>query len=356
MDPYRAVARTMRAVIYSAPRVFAVEDISPTEPGPRDVLIRVHQTGLCGTDKHLHEGEFLAAFPLVPGHEIVGRVESTGEEVSDLAPGQLVTVNPNSSCGRCDECRRGRQLLCRDLAGIGSNRHGGFAEFVTVPAEAVFDVDGMDPDVAVFAEPTACALHGLETLQPRPGSSALVLGAGASGLLLAQLLATGGVAHVTVAAPSRGRLDRADALGVDSTVQIDRASPEASARMLYEHSGGGYDYVVEATGSARVGAQCVGLTKAGGTVMIYGVTHPGDTFPVHPYDLFRREITIKGSFAEIASFPAAIAALRSGRVRTDGLITHRYGLDDYGRALDDFSNDRSLHKAVVLPDPRRQSV
>jgi D-arabinitol dehydrogenase (NADP+) len=170
------------------------------------------------------------------------------------------------------------------------------------------------------------------------------------------LLATGGVAHVTVAAPSRGRLDRADALGVDSTVQIDRASPEASARMLYEHSGGGYDYVVEATGSARVGAQCVGLTKAGGTVMIYGVTHPGDTFPVHPYDLFRREITIKGSFAEIASFPAAIAALRSGRVRTDGLITHRYGLDDYGRALDDFSNDRSLHKAVVLPDPRRQSV
>ena len=70
---------------------------------------------------------------------------------------------------------------------------------------------------------------------------------------------------------------------------------------------------------------------------------------MHPYDLFRREITIKGSFAEIASFPAAIAALRSGRVRTDGLITHRFGLDAYGEALDAFSNDKTLHKAVVSP-------
>ena len=183
-----------------------------------------------------------------------------------------------------------------------------------------------------------------------PGSTALVLGSGATGLLLAQLLASGGVAHVTVAvadrAPARARRE----LGIDSTVLIERDLPgQTASSKLCEHSEGGYDYVVEATGSARVGARCVGLTRDGGTVMVYGVTHPEDTFPVHPYDLFRREITIKGSFAEIASFPAAIAALRSGRVRTDGLITHRYGLDDYGRALDDFSNDKTLHKAVVSP-------
>jgi D-arabinitol dehydrogenase (NADP+) len=124
-----------------------------------------------------------------------------------------------------------------------------------------------------------------------------VLGAGATGLLLAQLLASGGVAHVTVASPTQHQLDRAEALGIDATVQIDRHDPEGSARKLLEHSEGGYDNVVEATGSARVGAQCVGLTRDGGTVMIYGVTHPDDTFPIHPYDIFRREITIKGSFA-----------------------------------------------------------
>ena len=339
----------MKAVVYSRPRVFAVEDLTATDPGPQDVRISVHQTGLCGTDKHIHEGDFNAAFPLVPGHEIVGTVESTGDQVTGLEPGQWVTVNPNMSCGSCDQCRRGRALLCRNLTGIGSNSAGGFAEQVTVPADVVFEVDGLEPDVAVFTEPTACALHGLETLRPQPGSTALVLGAGATGLLLAQLLATGGVAHVTVAAPGRQQLDRAMALGIDSTVLIDRDCPDESARRLFEHSEGGYDNVVEATGSAQVGARCVGLTRAGGTVMVYGVTHPEATFPVHPYDIFRREITIKGSFAEIASFPAAIAALRSRRVRTDGLITHRYGLHDYGRALDDFANDKSLHKAVVSP-------
>ncbi len=260
-----------------------------------------------------------------------------------------MTVNPNMSCGSCDQCRRGRTLLCRNLKGIGSNYAGGFAEQITVPSDVVFDVEGLAPDVAVFTEPAACALHGLETLSPRPGSTALVFGAGSTGLLLAQLLATGGVAHVTVAAPRQNQLDRALALGIDATVLIDRDCPEESGRRLYEHSEGGYDYVVEATGSPSVGAQCVGLTRDGGTVMVYGVTHPDDTFEIHPFDIFRREITIKGSFAEIASFPAAIAALRSGRVRTEGLITHRYGLHEYGQALDDFANDKSLHKAVVSP-------
>lgn len=339
----------MKAVVYQGPREFSIRDVSPAEPGPTDVRISVHQTGLCGTDKHIHEGDFNAAFPLVPGHEIVGTVESTGDQVTTVTPGQWVTVNPNMSCGSCDQCRRGRPLLCHNLTGIGSNGDGGFAEQITVPADIVFDVEGLDPDVAVFAEPTACALHGLETLSPRPGSTALVLGSGATGLLLAQLLATGGVAHVTVASPSQHQLDRAEALGIDSTVLIDRDCPEESVQKLFEHSEGGYDNVVEATGSARVGAQCVRLTRSGGTVMVYGVTHPDDTFPIHPFDIFRRELTIKGSFAEIASFPAAISALRSGRARTEGLITHRYSLDEYGRALDDFSNDKSLHKAVVSP-------
>lgn len=339
----------MKAVVYQGPREFSIRDVSPAEPGPTDVRISVHQTGLCGTDKHIHEGDFNAAFPLVPGHEIVGTVESTGDQVTTVTPGQWVTVNPNMSCGSCDQCRRGRPLLCHNLTGIGSNGDGGFAEQITVPADIVFDVEGLDPDVAVFAEPTACALHGLETLSPRPGSTALVLGSGATGLLLAQLLATGGVAHVTVASPSQHQLDRAEALGIDATVLIDRDCPEESVQKLFEHSEGGYDNVVEATGSARVGAQCVRLTRSGGTVMVYGVTHPDDTFPIHPFDIFRRELTIKGSFAEIASFPAAISALRSGRARTEGLITHRYSLDEYGRALDDFANDKSLHKAVVSP-------
>ena len=84
-------------------------------------------------------------------------------------------------------------------------------------------------------------------------------------------------------------------------------------------------------------------------VLVYGVTRGDETITFHPYDVFRREISIVGSFAEITSFDAAIAAMRSGRVRTDGLITHRFGLDDYGIALDALRSDRTAHKVVIVP-------
>ncbi len=91
------------------------------------------------------------------------------------------------------------------------------------------------------------------------------------------------------------------------------------------------------------------LTRNGGTAVFYGVTDEADRVSVSPYDVFRRELTIKGSFAEISSFPAAIAALRAGRARTDGLVTHRFALEDYGAALEALRSDRTAHKVVVVP-------
>ncbi len=182
-----------------------------------------------------------------------------------------------------------------------------------------------------------------------PGSSALVFGSGPTGLLLAQLIAASGASSVTVAAPSKFKLETAEALGVDRTVQIDRRDAAANVRRLRDQSprGNGFDIVVEATGSTAVGNICVPLTRNGGTVLIYGVTRDEELVEFHPFDVFRREITIRGSFAEITSFGAAIDAMRNGRVRTDGMITHRFGLDDYGKALDAVANDPTAHKVVV---------
>jgi len=152
---------------------------------------------------------------------------------------------------------------------------------------------------------------------------------------------------VTVAASSAFKLKRAETLGIDTTFGMDRADLAGDAAKLKAGSGGGFDIVVHATGAAAVSEQCVPLTRSGGTVMFYGVTEPEDLVRVSPYDVFRREITIKGSFAEIDSFPAAIAALRTGRARTEGLITHRFTLDDYAGALDALRGDRTVHKIII---------
>ncbi len=340
----------MKAVVYDAPKQYSVKEVLTPEPGPGEVRIKVDQVGVCGTDVHSHHGDFGAVFPLTPGHELVGTIDALGEGAGRFAVGEQVTVNPNVYCGKCDYCLAGRLILCSDMKGLGSNFPGFFAEYATVREDLVFSVEGIHPDTAVFTEPAACAMHGLESLQIRPGATALVFGAGPTGLLLAQLIRSGGAASVTVAAPTPFKLETARALGVDQTVLIDRADMEGNRARLLEASGAdGYDYVVEATGSTAIGNICVPLTRNGGTVLVYGVTRADETVSFHPFDVFRREITIKGSFAEMTSFGAAIRALRSGRARTDGIITHRFSLDDYGKALDAVAGDRTAHKVVIVP-------
>ncbi len=350
-EPPSEEAMQVKAVLYDAPRSYAVTEVSMPDPGPGEVRIKVVQVGLCGTDLHIHEGDFNAVFPLIPGHELVGVVDQLGGGVARFTVGEQVSVNPNVNCGYCEFCLSGRLILCANLKGLGSNFPGFFAEYVTVPHTLVFSVEGLAKDTAVFTEPAACAMHGVETLQVRPGASALVFGAGPTGLLLAQLIATGGASSVTVAAPTQFKLDTAAALGIDRTVQIDRDDVEGNIGRLREASprGDGYDIVVEATGSTKVGDICVPLTRNGGTVMIYGVTRNEDIVRFHPFDVFRREITIKGSFAEITSIGAAIDALRTRRVKTDGIITHRFSLDEYGKALEALSTDPTVHKVVIAP-------
>ena len=159
----------MKAVRYEAPGDFAVTDVSMPPVGPLDVRIKIHQSGVCGTDLHLHHGTYIGVYPLTPGHETIGEIEEVGAEVTRFQPGQRVTVNPNIYCGHCEYCLAGQLVRCANTEGMGVHRPGFFAEYASADHRQVFSVDGLEPDTAVFAEPTACAMHGLETLGLRPG-------------------------------------------------------------------------------------------------------------------------------------------------------------------------------------------
>jgi D-arabinitol dehydrogenase (NADP+) len=337
----------MKAVVYDAPGRFSVTSVPTPEPEPGEVRVQMAATGICGTDLHIHDGNFFAAFPLTPGHEPFGIVDAVGDGVEGVRVGGRVAVNGNSGCGRCEFCTRGRPLLCRDLRALGVTGPGGFAEFMLAPAGQCFPIDDLEDDAAVMVEPTACAVHGLETLELAPGSDALLFGAGPTGLMLAQLLAANGAARVTVAAPTEFKLELARDLGADEAVRIPRDDQDEAERRLRYVAPDGFDVVVDATGAAAVSQLAVSLAKDGGTVLWYGVTRPDDRVSLSPYDVYRRELTIKGSFAQVSSFPQAIAALRSGRVRTDGVITHRFPLDRFGDALEAVRSDESCLKAAV---------
>jgi D-arabinitol dehydrogenase (NADP+) len=256
-------------------------------------------------------------------------------------------VNPVVSCGDCEFCREGKPILCHNRKGLGTNWPGSFAEYMIATQDLVFAVGNLSPDIAIFAEPAACAMHGAQMLNIKAGSSALIFGAGPTGQLLAQLMATSGAASVTVAGSTKFKLDAAKKLGADKTYLMDRNNVAKTKADLLAASPSGYDIVVEATGSMEVAEICVPLTRSGGTFMVYGVAEPDETFRINAFDVFHREIRIQGSFAEIDTFPATLAAFESGRLKTDGLITHRFSIEEYGKALEALRSDKSAHKIVI---------
>jgi D-arabinitol dehydrogenase (NADP+) len=339
---------TMKAVVYDEPGKFEVREVAIPEPGTGEVLIRILVAGVCGTDLHLHAGEFGPTYPLTPGHEFVGEAVSVGTGVNEDMIGRRFVVDNTGSCGHCLECRRARPAYCRNLVAQGVNAPGGFAEYVVTSSGRCFAVDDLDPETAVFTEPVACVVHGLDVLGLRPGSNVLLFGAGPTGLILTQLLAGSGATELTVAAPTQAKLDLARARGADRTVLVDRHNPAAYFEELRQAAPDGFDVVIDATGALVILTQTLALTRTGGTVFVYGMTPQSAVWPIAPYDIFRRELTIKGSFAQQFSFDRALSALRSSRVTTQGMISRRFTLDAYDEALDAVA-DSSVVKALIVP-------
>jgi D-arabinitol dehydrogenase (NADP+) len=338
----------MRALVYEAPREFGVRDVTRPRAGTGEVVIDVRLAGVCGTDLHLHAGGFFAEFPLTPGHESVGVVREVGAGVQRLEPGQRVAVDNASACGHCSQCSKGQPLFCENFLSLGVNAPGGFAESLVSPAHKVYPIEDLDDDVAVFAEPLACAMHGMDVLALEPGADVLMIGAGTTGLLLAQLLVHGGAGRVTVAAPTEFKLALASQYGVDRVVQITRDA-DKTFQTLRDLAPDGFDVAVDVTGASSVVQQLPDLVATNGTVFVYGMCDADDRVQWSPYDIFRRQLRVKGSFAQVNCFDRSLAMLRSGRVRTEGLITHRFALEEYGAALDALASDPTCLKAVVAP-------
>jgi D-arabinitol dehydrogenase (NADP+) len=345
----------VKAIVYDQPGTFAVTEVPDPVAGPGELVVRVLVAGLCGTDLHLHDGEFGPSYPLTPGHEVAGEVVAAGPGVTTPRVGQRVTFDNTAACGRCVECRRGRPVFCRHAVAQGVNAPGGFAEYVLTDADRCFVVDDLAPEVAVFAEPLACVVHGLDVLALPVGSDVLVVGAGPTGLLLTQMLARSGAASVTVAAPSEAKLAIAAQRGADQTVVVGRGDPTALTRAAGALRPEGYDVVIDATGAVGVLEQTLDLTRTRGTVFVYGMAAEQARWPVRPYDVFRRELTIKGSFAQQFAFDRSIAALRNGTVDTSGLITHEFPLEDFGAALAATASSECI-KAAIVPHQDRATA
>lgn len=310
-------------------------------PGPDEVLIQVRAAGICGTDLHILKGEYEASYPIIPGHEFSGVVTTVGQNVQRFKVGDRVTADPNIPCNRCPACQRNEPNQCEKLAAIGVTRDGAFAQYVVAPESNVISIGDLSFAAAALVEPLACVVWGLKRVQVQPGDSALVFGAGPMGCLVAQALHHAGAAQVVITDTVPYRLEIARSVGIPQTVLAD----SSQADQLKNIAPTGFDIVADATGIPRVLEQAFSWLRARGKLWVFGVVPPDKQVSFIPYDVFRRDLTIIGSFAVNRTFHESIALIQSGAIQVEPLISHRLPLSDF---CDGF--------ALAENDPKRMKV
>jgi len=333
----------MRAVVVEKPHQWQVTDVPDPTPQDDEVVIAVSACGVCGTDLHIFDGDFPSNLPLVPGHEFAGEVVEVGKKVKSVKVGDFVAVHPNKPCLLCDFCREGSEHLCENLQAYGVHIPGGFAQFVAVKETNVYKAEGLTPLQAAWAEPLSCCLHGLNKVGVKSGEKTLVIGCGPIGLLFVQLLLVHGASEVVAVDLSKERLSVAKQLGASVTLQPDEFI--SSHRDIAPH---GFALVVEASGSPKAVELGLKVVKAGGRFLQFGVCPTNATVSFSPFTVYRKEITIVGSFSLSKEMPQALNLLVSGRVKVDVLTTHQLGLEGFGEAVKLMREAKSL-KVQLLP-------
>jgi 2-desacetyl-2-hydroxyethyl bacteriochlorophyllide A dehydrogenase len=343
----------MKAAVFKGIKDVRVEDVAEPEAGPDDVVVAVRACGICGSDLHTYlHGSFVEPGQVM-GHEFAGEVIAAGDDVRGLVVGDRVTASPIVPCGDCPRCAEGRYNLCA-LAwttGIAYGRPGAFAERVRIPhsvaGENVFKLaDDVSDEAGATVEPLAVAVHAVRLVGDVTGQTALVLGLGAIGQQVVQVLRAAGAERVIGIDLSPLRLEAAAVLGaeaVDGSAGIDAALAGAL------RPGGEVDVVFECSGVPALAASALEVVKGGGTIVVLALYDDPVTF--NPTVLVQKEIRLQGSIAYTSDdFAEAVALISRGAVQAAPLITQRESLDSVAEAFEvQLQKDRSL-KVLVTPN------
>jgi L-iditol 2-dehydrogenase len=318
----------MRAVRLDAVRNVSTRIVDQREPGPNEVVLRVEACGVCGTDRHMVQGEYPASLPVTLGHEFAGTMIGGGADTGWVA-GARVAVDPNISCGRCRACRRGDVALCPGRVALGVDLDGGLAEYAIVPLSQVYPLSpGVPATYGALCEPLACCLRALDLASIAPGMSVAVLGGGVIGQLMVQLARLAGAGTVVLATRQAGRRALAERLGATATVDprmVDTVTAIGGPGGVVPD---GVDVVLECAGTIATFEQSVALARRGGTVVIFGVTPQEERASISPFEIFSRELRIMGSYLNPLTHGRAVELVATGTLALEPLITHRLSLSE----------------------------
>lgn len=337
----------MKAAMLYGRHDLRVEDRPAPAVAPGEVLIQVAYCGICGSDVHAYEGVEANIHnrppgPRMLGHEVSGTVAAVGEGVHHCRPGDRVTAVPWAPCGACYYCRRGLVNHCLHKHLLG----GAMAELCVAPATAVHVIPAtMSLRRAALAEPLSCCLWAIDLAAIASGATVAVIGGGTMGLLLLELAKASGAARTILSEPHPARRAVAAALGADLIVDPRTSDLRQAVDDLTD--GIGCDTVFEAVGHPATVAGALSIARRAGTVVIVGVADPAARLEVSPFDIYARELTIKGCFTRRLTFDRGLHWLAA--LNLDPIITHVFPLAEVGQAMEHARNGTGT-KVLITPN------
>lgn len=336
---------TITAAYYRGDKSFAVETTSPTPPGPGEAAIRIAYCGICGTDMHVYHGNMDARVGLnrIVGHEMSGVVESVGEGVSTVVPGQKVVVRPLDHCGDCPACDAGLQHICHNLKFLGLDTDGAMQEIWTVPAHTLHMLpDDLRMDHAALIEPVAVACHDVRLSDLQPGEDVVVIGGGPIGVLVAMVARDAG-GKVVISEVNPHRLAIAEKLGFDT---VNPAEQDLSAEINQRTGSKGADVVFEVSGT-QPGVDAM-TAVAGTRARIVMVAIHAQKPQIDLFQFFWRELKLIGARVyEPEDYEKAIAIIASGGVDADTVITDVSPLSGIQSAFEALDSSPTALKSLI---------
>lgn len=336
----------MRALVVTAPRTAAVEEVSAPQPGPDDLVVDVERVGICGTDVELYTGQMayldqgITHFPLRLGHEWTGTVTAVGSSENEHWIGSRVTGDTMLGCGHCRFCLAGHQHVCPDRfeVGILDGWAGALAEQLLIPARFALEIpDSVSVTAAALVEPGGNALRAVDAAALDPGQPLLVLGDGTIGLLAAQFALARGL-DVHLAGERAGSLELARSLGVASTHALD------------ELESGSFAAVIDATSSTTAPALATRLVDPAGRVVFIGLSSTPSLLDSR--ELVLKDVTAVGILSASPGLAGAIELFASGAVVPDVLVAEVVGLADVPERLEGRRGPKAGPGPKVHVDPR----
>ena len=324
----KALAKTK-----SQPGLELVDAPEPTV-GINDVLIRVDRTGICGTDLHIYQWDAWAQktipVPMVVGHEFVGEVVEVGSNVNDFRPGDVVSGEGHVVCGRCRNCLAGRRHLCADTKGVGVNRPGAFAEYLSLPMTNVWHHSaGIEPDVAAIFDPFGNAVHTALSF-PVLGEDVLITGAGPIGIMAAAIVKHAGARFVVVTDVNDYRLDLAKQMGATVALNVKSGNLRDVQKQLGMKEG--FDVGLEMSGSPAAFRDLIDNMCHGGKIAMLGI--PAGEMAIDWNKVVFNMLTIKGVYGRemYETWYQMTVMLESG-LNIAPVITHRLHYTEFEKGF-----------------------